>query len=323
MNQEQFRAMKFAHPERIPVSMSILPAAWIKYRRRLDELVAGHPAIFGKHRVGERDYDQVPRSYRSGQLVDAWGCVWSNLQHGMESMVTGHPLPRREDVHGMSAPAEDSGLPHGFMYLRLADLRGFEEIMVDFAEEPPELQTIIDVVLGYNLRQVDIRLGRSQPGELICFGDDLGIQHGMPISPEKWRRYLKPCFAAIYGRCRAAGRYVYMHTDGHIFEIIPDLVECGVNVINPQVRANGLDNLARVCRGRFCVDLDLDRQLFPFASPGQIDEHVREAVEKLGSPAGGLWLKAEVDQGVPIENIEAICQALEKYSLHFSSLVAR
>jgi hypothetical protein len=317
MTDDEIKAMNFEGPENIPVHAGILPAAWIKYRRALDELVAAHPVIFGRHAVGRRDYDEVPKSYNRGQLIDAWGCVWSNLQHGMESMVTGHPLPRREDVRGFRAPREDAGLPHGFMYLRLADLRGFEEIMVDFAEEPPELQMLIDVVLEYNLRQVDLRLADPKCPRLMTFGDDLGIQHGLPIGPEKWRKYLKPCFAAIYGRCRRAGHPVYMHTDGHIYEIVPDLVECGVTVINPQIRANGLENLVRVCKGRVCVDLDLDRQFFPFASPAQIDEHVHEAVEKLGSPEGGLWLKAEIDQGVPLETMEAIFAALERYRGYF------
>ena len=133
------------------------------------------------------------------------------------------------------------------------------------------------------------------------------------MNPDKWRKYLKPCYARIYRPVRDAGHYVYMHTDGHIHEIIPDLVECGVNVINPQIRANGLDNLVRVCRGAVCVDLDLDRQMFPFCTPEEIDVHVREAVEALGSPEGGLWLKGECGPDVPLENIEAICAALEKY----------
>ena len=92
----------------------------------------------------------------------------------------------------------------------------------------------------------------------------------------------------------------------------------GVNVINPQVRANGLDNLARVCKGKVCVDLDLDRQLFPFCTPADIDHHVRQAVETLGSPAGGLWLRAEIGVDVPLENVEAVCSALEKYRAYYA-----
>jgi hypothetical protein len=288
----------------------------MKYREGLDAIAARHPLFFGGH-AGERDYDAVGGTYVAGEHVDVWGCVWSNIATGHESIVTGHPVPTREAVHTLQVPQEDVGFRHGFMYLRLGDLRGFEELMVDFAEEAPELQQLIEVVLAYNLRQVDVKLAELAAQEerprIVHFGDDLGMQTSLPVSPEKWRKYLKPCYAQIYAPFRDAGYYVYMHTDGHILEIIPDLVDCGVNVINPQVRANGLEPLAEVCKGVVCVDLDLDRQLFPFCSPQDIDDHVREAVETLGSPEGGLWLKAEINDDVPLENIEAVCTALEKY----------
>ncbi|NLG23930.1 MAG: hypothetical protein GX558_01135, partial [Clostridiales bacterium] len=125
--------------------------------------------------------------------------------------------------------------------------------------------------------------------------------------------YLKPLYQRIYAPFRAAGRIVYMHTDGCIHEVIPDMIECGVQILNPQIRANGLDNLVRTCKGKVCVNLDLDRQLFPFATPAQIIEHVRECVEALYMPEGGLMLTAECAADVPLENIEAICQALMTY----------
>ena len=310
----RIKSLTFDHPDRIPVSVGILPAVWMLHREAMDEVVARHPSLFGTQVPGERDYDAVGGTYVSGKHVDVWGCVWSNLRDGMESIVTFHPVPTRADVRTLQMPGEDAGLPHGFMYLRLADLRGFEELMLDFAEEPPELQMLLDTVLGYNLRQAQIRLKElSDPPQLVHFGDDLGMQTGLPIHPLKWRQYLKPCYMQLYQPFRRAGHYVYMHTDGHIAEIIPDLVDCGVNVVNPQVRANGLETLAAVCKGKVCVDLDLDRQLFPFCTPQEIDDHVRAAVEALGAPEGGLWLKAEVGFDVPLENVEAICSALEKY----------
>jgi len=138
------------------------------------------------------------------------------------------------------------------------------------------------------------------------------------MSPEHFRKYLKPCYAQIFGMCRDAGIHVYFHSDGHILEVIDDLIECGVTVINPQIRANTLDGLVEVCKGKVCVNLDLDRQLFPFCTPKDIDEHIREAVVKLGSKQGGLMLVAECEPDVPLENIEAICQALEKYMFYYS-----
>lgn len=60
--------------------------------------------------------------------------------------------------------------------------------MVDFAEEPPELQMLIDVVLGYNMRQVEVKLADVKgEGQIVYFGDDLGMQDRLPISPHTWQ----------------------------------------------------------------------------------------------------------------------------------------
>jgi hypothetical protein len=309
--------MKWQHPEYIPVDAYFLPAAWMKHRERLDAIVARHPILFGKPGGPQRDYDAVGGTYVAGKHVDEWGCVWENIHTGMEAIVKQHSAATREAVRRLKVPPPLDNFRHGFMWLRLADIRGFEEIMIDFAEEPPELQMLLDKVLEHNLATLERVLAREKPPGMLHFGDDLGMQTGLAISPALWRRYMKPCFAKIYGRCHAAGFDVYMHTDGHIWEIIPDLVDCGVNVVNPQVRANGLENLARVCKGKVCINLDLDRQLFPFATPAQLDAHVRECVAALGSPEGGLWLVAEMGEEVPLENVDAICTALEKYRGYF------
>jgi hypothetical protein len=306
------KAMLFQYPEKIPANISILPAAWMKYGDALAEIAEAHPTLFRNFNRDLMDYAAKPSSYHAGRFTDAWGCVWENIQDGYESIVTGHPVQERSDVHTLQIPTEDIGLPHGFMFLRLADLRGFEPFMIDIAEEPPELTILIDKVLTYNLRQLENLLSKSTD-PVLFFGDDLGMQHALPMSPKKWRKYLKPCYQALYGRVHETGRYVYMHTDGCIHEIIPDLIDCGVNVINPQIGANGLDNLERVCKGKVCINLDLDRQQFPYFTPAQIDAHVREAVRRLALPEGGLMLTAECAADVPLQNIEAICTALEKY----------
>jgi len=311
---------------RIPISAWIEPAAWIRHREAMSRIVARHPVLFGEGYAGPQDYDAVSGTYAAGAHTDAWGCVWTNVHPGMEAVVTGHPVPTREAVHALALPREDIGFPHGFMYLRLLDLRGFEEAMTDFAEEPPELQLLIDKVLEYNLRQARLRLAGltepgaakppcaapAAPGSLVVFGDDLGMQKGLAIGAAKWRRYLKPCFTRIYAPFKAAGHRIYMHTDGWILDIIEDLADCGVDVLNPQVRANGLGNLAAVFRAGMSMDLDLDRQLFPVATPDEIRRHVEEAVETLGKGPGRLSLKGEIGPDVPLENADALFTAMEE-----------
>jgi hypothetical protein len=318
VEDDRIKALRFEGPSAIPVSASVLPAAWMKHRDELDKITRRHALLFGEAPEGGRDYDAAGGTYVVGEHVDAWGCVWTNLKTGRESIVTAHPVAPREAVRTLRAPEENAGLPHGFMWLRLADLRGFEQLMLDFAEEPPELQQLVDIVCDYNVRQAHRMLKDVSGWPIVGLGDDLGMQDRLAISPEKWRRYLKPCFTKIFRVFRDAGHDLYFHTDGHVLPIIADLIECGVSVLNAQVGANGIDGLAATCKGRLCVALDLDRQRFPFWTPGDIDAHILEAVETLGSAEGGLWLAAEIGDDVPLENVEAICASLEKHRFHFS-----
>jgi hypothetical protein len=319
LTQDQHKATFFQKPAAIPVSMWLLPATWMKYGKELDAICRRHPILFPGY-DGINNRGLPTGTYQEGDHVDEWGCVWSNVHDGMEAYVTGHPVPTREAVHTLKAPSViKPELKHGFMYLRLADLRGFEELMLDFAEDAPELQMLIDIVLDHVMKRVELLDKTIGKEELMRFADDLGMQTSLAMGADKWRKYMKPCFAKIYGYWRKAGRVVFMHTDGCIWEIIPDLQECGVQIINPQVRANGIDNLVRVCKdNKLCACLDLDRQMFPFASPSDIDEHVKECVAKLGSKEGGLWLSGECAPDVPPDNIEALCSALEKYRTYWS-----
>ena len=336
------RAAQFQRPKWIPCSVGLLPATWKKYRQELEDLALEHPRIFRGYKRGSRDFDNLGDiTYAAKEYTDAWGCRWENLAPGMVGQVAEHPLadweafetyqppdlmqmtdlgqPRDWDAiaRGLQRTAEHGGLRwggglhHGFMWMRLYYLRGFEDLMIDIATADPRLDRLIDVVLEQNMRVIEryLELG----AELMSFGDDLGNQDALPISPRHWRQYLGPCYRRMYGACREAGAHVYMHSDGHLIPIIGDLIEAGVTIINPQIRANGLENLVRECKGRVCVNLDLDRQLFPFTTPAGIDAHIREAIEALGSDEGGLMLGAECAPDVPLDNIRAICEAFERY----------
>jgi hypothetical protein len=314
-NDLLIKAATYQYPEQIPVGVGILPAVFIKYGDDIKKIIAKYEDLLGNWWQNYDPYASMPKSYRKGQFTDAWGCVWSNEFDGQESIVTGHPVKSREDIHIMKAPDGDVGLPHGFMYLRLMDLYGFENTMADFFEEPPELQMLIDKVLNYNLRQTKLMLENNKE-PMVYFGDDLGMQKGLAIGPEKWRKYMKPCYAAIYKLCKDAGKLIYMHTDGCIYEIMPDLQECGVDMINPQYRSNGLDNLERVCKGKIPINLDLDRQLFPFGTPSDMRKHVEACVKRLYLPEGGLGLSIEIGPDYPLENIDAIFDAANEWRFY-------
>ena len=311
------QAIRMESPDTIPVSLGVLPAVWLKYGKDMQKLADQYPQFFGGVKMDlDHIIDNLPASYRQGVYIDEWGCEWHNEHAGNEAIVVGHPVKDEEDVFNLKIPTcRDGRLPHGFMYLRLLDLVGFENAMIWFAEEDETIETLIDKVLEYNIYQIAAILPRMD--ELVYFGDDLGTQTGLAIGAARWRKYMKPCFRKLYGMIKAykPSQLIYMHTDGCIWEIMPDLIECGVDIINPQFRANGLDNLVRVCRKDqiIPINLDLDRQLFPVATPSQLRDHVAQAVESLYYPKGALGLNVEFNYEIPLENMAAVLDAVEKY----------
>ncbi len=92
-----------------------------------------------------------------------------------------------------------------------------------------------------------------------------------------------------------------------------------MEVINLQDLVNGIDWIAERFAGRTCIDLDIDRQsITARGTPDQVDQLIREEVGKLGRKAGGLIMIYGLYPGVPLANVEALMNAMEKYALHFS-----
>ncbi len=342
--QNFLKVIDFNHPEWIPGTISLLPATWLKYGERLEKIVLSHPAIFPAYKPGDFKKINIPISYKKGTLLDVWGILWKNLEEGMESAPVEESAPLRnwEDLKNYKVPdplkydrfgvkidwkkakenveatKRNGGLPvgylyHGAMYMQLYYLRGFTNFMMDVATKDPRLDKLIEIVLHYNLKQIEKWIETGV--RMIVFGDDLGLQKSLPISPQAWRHYIKPCFSSMFGLCRKNNVYVYLHTDGYILDIIPDLIGCGANIINPQIRPNTLAGLKEYCRGKIAINLDLDRQLFPFASKSQIEDHIKEAVETLYIPEGGLMLTAECAADVPLETINNICSTFESLNV--------
>jgi uroporphyrinogen decarboxylase len=198
------------------------------------------------------------------------------------------------------------------MFDRLYFLRGFENLMHDLASSDPRLQVLIDRFQEHQLAQVR-NIAKFHPDQ-VGFHTDIGGQDRLLLSPRLFRKYIKPLFKAVFQACRQANMHVYLHSDGHLLEIVDDLVECGVSVHDPQERANTIEGIEKQYKGKLCIDLDLDRQALPFSTPESLDKRIKRAVETLNSPEGGFMIKAEIaDRNIPLENVDAICRAFETY----------
>lgn len=343
--ENTLRTYDFAGPEWIPTSVGISPATWHKYREELERILVRHPFACGAYEPGSVDFDEFPPTYREGErFTDMWQCVWENAQPGLEGIVTVHPLADWAAFDSFTPPdplevsereprvpwdefarrVEATRRREQAVWLwvdrtfeRLHFLRGFENLMVDFMTGEPKVEALIEMVVEHNLRLVE-KLAEFEP-DVIGFGDDLGTQQALMMSPEIFERYLAPAYTRQFEAAKKAGARVFLHSDGCILEAIPMLIDCGLDIVNPQIAANGVDGLARVVKGKLAISLDLDRQhVLPWGTPRQVRAHIIEAVEKLGDPSGGLCLSAEFQPNVPLCNIEATLQTFEEVMYRFS-----
>ncbi|MBM4047808.1 MAG: hypothetical protein FJ279_22110 [Planctomycetes bacterium] len=282
---------------------------------------------------------RTPSRAANTSAKDVWGCDWRYPLEALDGICVGHPLaswsalgtyqppdPAKYTDWEQSRKAADQakakgsvysgGTDHGFIFLRMTYLRGFDNFMMDVADQPPEMERLIGIVEGYwrGVLERWVALGADQ----ISFGDDLGLQHALPMKPETWRRVIKPSYKRLFGYCRAHGVHVAHHSDGYVVDVIPDLIECGVSALNPQDLVNGLENIRRLAKGKVFIRLDIDRQnVTVFGTPDECDAHVRNCIQTLGSPTGGLSTIWGVYPGTPLANIEAVARALDKYATHW------
>jgi len=326
-------------------------ATWHRYREKLEELVLRHPLIFAGHKKGSTHFDDFGLQRRNEAVLDEWGCLWNFLVDGLDGQVVKHPLGNWKAFESFRPPDPDASknalycsypsnwdeirgniqkdrnegritfgtVPHGFMFMRLHYLRGFNNLMLDFAGEHHLLPDLINMVLEYNLKM--IRRWLEIGVDIIMLGDDLGMQERMPISPKSFHKYLTPAYEEIFKLSHEYGAYAYLHSDGHILEVSEDLMKSGLDVINPQVRCNSLKGIKDAFKNRICIDLDVDRQhVLPFGSPGDVRDHIKEIVLELGCKEGGLWIIAGCYPDVPLANIETLCRAMEDFQSHFSDM---
>lgn len=340
-NRENYlRTLEFKYPEWIPCGVGFLPLTWRTYRKDLEKIVLEHPRIFPGYKEGSANfYDEMPPGYKKGYFKDNWGCVWHTEEEGMEGQVVEPPLADwnnlatyqppdpltkeereerdwnkiKENILKQKKKGELTCGPGERLFDRLYFLRGFENLMVDIATDDPHLPRLIEMLTDYELRLVKMSLDLGV--DMVGFHTDIGTQNSLMISPAKFRKYIKPMYHKIFQTCRKAGAHVYLSSDGRLLEIVDDLIECGVSFHDPQLRANTLQGIIKAYKGKLCANVDLDRQSFPFASPKELRQQVKEVINAMASPEGGLMIYAGFCGGneIPLRNIAAVCEAMEDY----------
>ena len=274
------------------------------------------------------------------EYVDEWGVGWQSVAYatpfgvGHYTEPRGHPLadagalaryqppdPSRPelyaDAHRLIAQHGDEYWIVGSTVTTIFEtawaMRGLEQLMTDFIEDPDLADAILDIPYKYHLIAAETLAGMGV--DMIWIGDDVGQQHGMLISPRHWRRFLKPRMANIIDRVKAVNPAVKVayHTDGCVYAIIPELIALGLDVLNPvQPAAMDPARLKREYGRDLCFWGSIDEQhTMPFGRPGDVRREVAERINTVGSD-GGLILAPthHLQLDTPLDNFWALLEAV-------------
>jgi uroporphyrinogen decarboxylase len=208
-----------------------------------------------------------------------------------------------------------------FPFERACGQQGMDRVLLNMALNPDfthallrKLTDLCKINLGNFLREIGENI------DIIKIGDDLGTQESLLMSPKMYRAFLKPLHAEIIAFIKERTHAkVLFHTDGDVFPLMPDLIEIGIDILNPiQTSAGKMSDLAALKSQYgndmvFCGGIDTHHVL-PHGSPEEVQMEVRRAIQALGT--GGGYIVSSVHtimNDVPAENILAMVDAVNKY----------
>lgn len=191
-------------------------------------------------------------------------------------------------------------------------LRGFDNALMDAAGEPDFFEELLDRITEHQLAIIE-RLVKL-PVDGIMFSDDWGYQRGVLLGPVRWRRVLKPRLARMYARVHAAGKYTLSHCCGSITDIMPDIIEAGLDVlesVQPEAERMNPYELKR----RFGAQITFwgglgSQSIIPFGTPDEIRAEVAKLCREMGRGGGYILSPAKpLQPETPTENAAAVIES--------------
>lgn len=241
-------------------------------------------------------------------------------------------LPSHEEIDFFKRKAkiyQERGLavvlagPDGGILEHAFGIRGHEDFMIDMVSEPSLAKRLLDKILTYKLQYWKLML--KEMGNLVDIvseGDDMATQESLIISPKLYRSMLKPLHRELFCFIRKNAKkpiFINFHSCGAIKELIPDLIEIGINSLHPvQVSATGMDT--KKLKKEFGQDLTfwgggVDTQhILSRGTSEEVRDEVKRRIDDL-APGGGFIFAAvhNIQADVPPKNIMAMWEAFNEY----------
>ena len=326
------RALEFDHPDRVPRQMWMLPVARLEHGQAVDQLLSRWPTDISGPEVPNPALEALTRGDRTavGQYRDEWGCLFENIHAGVIGQVKQPLLDDWSKLDVVRPPIEALQIDTdainrrciaGDQYMlagcnprvfeRMQFLAGSENLLMDLADPPDALRQLIEMIHEFNCRELQVWAATAVDG--LAFSDDWGGQYSLLISPDLWRQMFKPLYADYIRIAHDAGKKMFMHSDGHIFDIYEDLIEIGLDAINSQLFCMDIAEIGRRFAGRITFWGEIDRQhILPYGTAEQVRHAVKRVIKALHRPQGGVIAQFELGAGAKIENAQAVFEAWQQ-----------
>lgn len=337
------RALRRNSPERVPVYADYVPEVQEKLEAyfnthdyyELCTKIGNDMLMIGAQGIGASYYNYYKQKE---EYTCPWGCTWKYFhnENGAYTEIIKHPLEDDDDGSKLEAfktpDPEDPAIyerlrelieKYGEKYFITFNvtcsifeaawyLHGFESTLMDMVADEDYANALLDKVMEYPLKAGLKAL--DQPIDMIWLGDDVGMQECMLMSPELWRKYLKPRMAKLIREYKAKRPDILVayHSCGYIEPVIEDLIEIGLDVLNP-IQPLAMDPAVIKQKygkklsfwGAICVQKTL-----PHGTEQDIRKEVLLRKETIGEGGGYLMSPAHTIQAdTSLENVLAFYKA--------------
>lgn len=273
---------------------------------------------------------------------DEWGIEWKAAQYetkfgkGKYTEIVGHPLAQDSAIDTYQPPDPQRpqlytdaervirqfkseywivGVTVTTVWETAWALRGLEQMLMDLVLNRDLAERILDIPYRYHLAAATklVQIGV----DMIWIGDDVGTQQTMLIAPEQWRQIFKPRMANFVSTLKKINPDIKIayHSDGNIYSIIPDLIEVGVDVLNPiQPACMDPAKVKKDFGHKLCFWGTMDEQhTLPFGTAKQVQDEVRQRLRTIGKD-GGLTIGPthHVQLDTPLENFWAMVNTIKQ-----------
>ena len=331
-----YKTLEFRNnDDRVPRDLWTLPYAKFNDGENFERICQKYEWDFAFPKTVYHEHSKVKKgdSVEIGEYVDEWGCIFTNVKRGIIGEVK-TPLVVTEDEdwedisrvvipeHMLSFDIEqineECAKSDKFMmneytprpFERLQFIRGTENLYIDLMLQPEGFMDFLEKMHDFHCRfitkwaQTDV--------DAIFFMDDWGSQRSLLINPSIWRQIFKPMYKDFIDIAHKYGKKAFMHSDGYILEILPDLIEIGLDAINSQIFCMGVENLAQF-KGKITFWGEMDRQhILPHGSKEEVAAAVESVYNTLWDNGGCIAQCEYADSKA--ENVEALYDTWDRIS---------